>query len=263
MSSLGLAQGINYRIFVPPSITTFNGDCRYDCLLAEFFNDPNRSGPFYLDADTYASFAITFTIFIVRGATGSPLMPDLERDSSCLSILLSKESYSEELAMLLNSKLLSVTEVMRPDLAQEVAAIVKTYCNGPQSFPDSRYVVLLSEDSDAVTEINPSREASTTATSNSPPVPPPIHEFNNGQHTGSAFANLEIHKSQETSTIEIPAIRHKGSVGSLEENGDARPVRGHPTLTQTSTLESYTPPFRRPPTFRPTPLPSPVDSGIL
>ena len=42
-----------------------DGDSRYDHLLREFFGDPSRSGPFYLDGNIYACFAITFTKFLM------------------------------------------------------------------------------------------------------------------------------------------------------------------------------------------------------
>ncbi|KAF8798343.1 hypothetical protein BYT27DRAFT_6902617 [Phlegmacium glaucopus] len=124
--------GARYQLSNISSTLNYHlGDFRYCLLLAEFFNDPSRSGPFYLHGDKYASFAITFTKYVIRPASRHSFMFDLERDSSCLSILLSKASYSEELATLLNSKLLSATEAIRPDLARGVAAIVKTYCNPP------------------------------------------------------------------------------------------------------------------------------------
>ncbi|KAF8798344.1 hypothetical protein BYT27DRAFT_6902614 [Phlegmacium glaucopus] len=125
--SIFICIGARYRSYESSLSATLNyhaGDFRYSLLLAEFFNDSSRSGPFYLDGDKYASFAITFTKHIIRRVPYISMF-DLE-----LSILLSKASYSEELATLLKSKLLSATEVMRPDLAQEVAAIVQTYCNG-------------------------------------------------------------------------------------------------------------------------------------
>ena len=34
-------------------------------LLAEFFSDPSRSGPFNLDGDKYATFAINFTKYLI------------------------------------------------------------------------------------------------------------------------------------------------------------------------------------------------------
>lgn len=43
-------------------------DSRYELLLTEFFNDPSRSGPFYLDGDKYAGFAITFTQYLIQYA---------------------------------------------------------------------------------------------------------------------------------------------------------------------------------------------------
>ncbi|KAF8798372.1 hypothetical protein BYT27DRAFT_6903091 [Phlegmacium glaucopus] len=115
-----------YELSLSSTLDYHIGDCRYSLLLAEFFNDPSRSRRFYLDADKFANFAITFTKYIGR----APYMLDLNRDLSCLSILLSKASYSRELATLLYSKLPIATEVTRPDLTQ-VAGIVKTYCNAP------------------------------------------------------------------------------------------------------------------------------------
>jgi hypothetical protein len=43
-----------------------DNDSRYELLLTEFFNDPSRSGPFYLDGDKYAGFAITFIQYLIR-----------------------------------------------------------------------------------------------------------------------------------------------------------------------------------------------------
>ena len=37
----------------------------YTPLLTEFFSDPSRSGPFYLDGDKYATFAINFTKYLI------------------------------------------------------------------------------------------------------------------------------------------------------------------------------------------------------
>ena len=34
-------------------------------LLTEFFSDPSRSGPFYLDGDKYATFAINLTKYLI------------------------------------------------------------------------------------------------------------------------------------------------------------------------------------------------------
>ena len=34
-------------------------------FLTEFFGDPSRSGPFYLDGDKYATFAINFTKYLI------------------------------------------------------------------------------------------------------------------------------------------------------------------------------------------------------
>ena len=38
---------------------------RYTPLLTEFFSDPSRSGPFYLDGDKYTTFAIHFTKYLI------------------------------------------------------------------------------------------------------------------------------------------------------------------------------------------------------
>ena len=38
---------------------------RHTPLLTEFFSDPSRSGPFYLDGDKYATLAINFTKYLI------------------------------------------------------------------------------------------------------------------------------------------------------------------------------------------------------
>ena len=50
---------------VSSTLRCHDGDRRYDLLLTEFFSNPSRSGPFYLDGNKYASFAITFTKYLI------------------------------------------------------------------------------------------------------------------------------------------------------------------------------------------------------
>jgi len=57
--------GYQSLLNVSRTLEPHDGDSRYDHLLREFFNDPSRSGPFYLDGNKYASFAITFTKFLI------------------------------------------------------------------------------------------------------------------------------------------------------------------------------------------------------
>lgn len=57
-----------YQLFlnVASTLQVHHGDSRYDVLLKEFFSDSSRSGRFYLDGDNYASFAITFTRYLIE-----------------------------------------------------------------------------------------------------------------------------------------------------------------------------------------------------
>jgi len=48
------------------ALSFHDGDSRYDLTLTEFFSDPSRSGPLYVDGTKYASFAITFIKYLIN-----------------------------------------------------------------------------------------------------------------------------------------------------------------------------------------------------
>jgi len=128
---------------VSDTLWVHDGDYRYDLLLTEFFSDPSRSGPFYLDGDKYASFAITFTKYLInRYVYTDPQIYLFPRSHSLtykcsktyrnrclsdLSILLSKASYSKELASLLNLLLFRIQDIALS--SGDSVDAVKTYCN--------------------------------------------------------------------------------------------------------------------------------------
>ena len=126
----------------------FNGDFKRTFWLTEFFSDPSRSGPFYLDGDKYATVAINFTKYLIKEmyvcesfyfsfslACKCSTPPstmfyfELLVHLSSLPFLLTQASHSIELATLLNSELLSLIRRYRPDLVLEALGIVKKYCD--------------------------------------------------------------------------------------------------------------------------------------
>ncbi|KAF8798340.1 hypothetical protein BYT27DRAFT_7218575 [Phlegmacium glaucopus] len=163
--------------------------------IAEFFSDPSRSGPFYLDSNKYTSFATTFTRYLIKRTIS-------ECDLSCLATLLSKASYSIELAILLNSKL---KEIHSPDLVQKAAGIVNLYRNSSESSSHSCYGALHAKDSDNSNSISDdrlvvSREESTAPSSKFSPAPR-IGETNEGRHTASTLENVTIHTTQAPQNV--------------------------------------------------------------
>ncbi|KAF8798341.1 hypothetical protein BYT27DRAFT_7218575 [Phlegmacium glaucopus] len=213
--------GADYRSLLDLSfaLEVHDGDCRYDLSLVEFFSDPSRSGPFYLDSNKYTSFATTFTRYLIKRTIS-------ECDLSCLATLLSKASYSIELAILLNSKL---KEIHSPDLVQKAAGIVNLYRNSSESSSHSCYGALHAKDSDNSNSISDdrlvvSREESTAPSSKFSPAPR-IGETNEGRHTASTLENVTIHTTQETPIFETYTVRLKRTRESPEENGDASPSK--------------------------------------
>ena len=140
----------------------------------------------------------------------------LERDLPCLSILLSKASYSVELASLLDSGLLSVIETrwQRPDLLHQAADIVDMYRNSVRSNlhirlsnivhqqPQSSarpYAALHADNSDAFASdgaLKHSTADSSMHTFKSFREPAAIRETSKGRYIGLTPAHPKIRKTQ-------------------------------------------------------------------
>ena len=57
-----------FPLLSPLSRLFYDRDSNRVSFLTEFFSDPSRSGPFYLDGDKYATFAINFINYLITEA---------------------------------------------------------------------------------------------------------------------------------------------------------------------------------------------------
>ena len=58
-------NGLQRRLLFRLSTLFYDRYFGHTPFLTEFFGDPSRSGPFYLDGDKYATFAINFTKYLI------------------------------------------------------------------------------------------------------------------------------------------------------------------------------------------------------